>query len=89
MLEVLMIITTVALVGGYFYILMKRRKHQDNPHGWKGYVTPTIFLLAPVLALASYLFEFGGMVTWFILGFAFLSGAYFTKYLPQPEESHS
>ena len=89
MIEWLMIVATVLLVAAYVYIIYKKRKNMTNPHGWKSFVTPTVFILAPVFALLSYIFNFGGAVVWLILGVCFFTGAFFTKYLPLPDEGRS
>lgn len=87
MLKILMFIGTLILVAGYTYLLYKKRKDMENPHGWKSYVTPMVFIIAPVFALLSYIFEFVGIVTWLLLGVGFITASFFTKYMPQPKES--
>lgn len=87
MFETLMVTITITAVISYVYLLYKKRKNLHNGYGWKSYVTPSVFMMAPLAALVSYLFNFGGIVTWLVLGMLFFTGAYFTKYLPQPEES--
>ncbi|WP_226579729.1 hypothetical protein [Halobacillus litoralis] len=89
MLEIFMIAVTVILVPGYVFVLSKKRKDMRNLYGWKGYVTPIVFIFAPVFALVSYLFELGGMVSWFVLSACFFIGAYYTKYLPKPKGNHT
>ncbi len=87
MLKVFMVIVTLLLGAGYTYLLYKKRKNMENPHGWKSYVTPIVFIIAPVFALLSYIFEFGGIVTWLVLGVGFITASFFTKYMPGPKES--
>ncbi|MGR9049588.1 hypothetical protein ACQ4XT_13265 [Halobacillus faecis] len=86
MLEFFMLIITAVLVVGYIYLIYKKRKNLKKEYGWKSYVTPGAFVVAPLVALFSYLFEFGGIITWFTLGICFITGAFFTKYLPEPRE---
>ncbi|SDO67978.1 hypothetical protein [Halobacillus aidingensis] len=86
MLEFFMLTITAVLVAGYIYVIYTKRKKLKKDYGWKSYVTPGAFVVAPLVALFSYLFEFGGMITWFILGICFITGAFFTKYLPEPRE---
>ncbi|MBX0358498.1 hypothetical protein [Halobacillus sp. Nhm2S1] len=86
MLEFFMLMITAVLVAGYIYVIYKKRKNLKGDYGWKSYVTPGAFVVAPIVALGSYLFEFGGIITWFILGICFMTGAFFTKYLPEPKE---
>lgn len=86
MLEFFMLFITAVLVTGYIYLTYKKRKNLKKDYGWKSYVTPGAFVVAPLVALFSYLFEFVSIFTWFILGVCFITGAFFTKYLPEPKE---
>ncbi|CDQ17797.1 hypothetical protein SAMN05192559_102409 [Halobacillus karajensis] len=88
MLELSMIVITGLLVAFYTYFLYKKRKGMENRHGWKSMVTPAVFIIAPIAALVSYLFHLGGMFTWLFLGICFITGAFYTKYLPQTKENH-
>ncbi|SFJ27585.1 hypothetical protein SAMN04487936_101502 [Halobacillus dabanensis] len=87
MLKIFMVIVTVILCVGYTFVLYKKRKDMENPHGWKSYVTPFVFIFAPVFALLSYIFGFVGIVTWLVLGVGFITASFFTKYLPEPKGS--
>ncbi|UOQ42831.1 hypothetical protein MUN89_12755 [Halobacillus salinarum] len=82
MLKVFMIMSTILLEIIAVAIIIKKRQQMQENKGWKSFVTPVCFLLAPVVALIAYLFNAAGTVSWACLLGLFITAAYFTKHLP-------
>lgn len=81
-----MIITTFLAVTLSVFILYKKRRKMENK-GVRSFVTPICFLFMPVVALFAYLFDTVGILSWTGTLILLFVGAYFTKYLPESDNT--
>ncbi|OLS34017.1 hypothetical protein BTR22_19585 [Alkalihalophilus pseudofirmus] len=79
---------TLCVIGGViysvFYIRKKRREHEIT--GWKSLVTSICFISIALISAGANLFGMLGMISWGLIIALLLVGAYYTKYLPIPQE---
>jgi len=83
-LKGLYIILTVAFIFVIPVIIRKRKK--AGASGIKSALTSICFLLMVLINILAYWFNFIGLLSWSISFLLLISGAYFTKYLPVPED---
>lgn len=66
--------------------VMIRKRKQAGITGMKTALTSICFYLIAITNLMAYWFHFLGLVSWTITIILLILGAYFTRYLPTPEE---
>lgn len=66
--------------------VMIRKRKQAGITGMKTALTSLCFYLIAITNLMAYWFHFLGLVSWTITIILLILGAYFTRYLPTPEE---
>lgn len=67
-------------------LVMIRKRKQAGITGMKTALTSICFYLIAITNLMAYWFHFLGLVSWTITIILLILGAYFTRYLPTPEE---
>ncbi len=82
-LNILYIILIVAFIIVIPIIIKKRKK--AGASGMKSALTSICFLLMVLINILAYWFNFMGLLTWSVSFLLFILAAYFTKYLPVPE----
>ncbi|WP_085524329.1 hypothetical protein [Tuberibacillus sp. Marseille-P3662] len=81
-------IITILSIGALLvapYIIHKRRK-KEGVTGFKSLLTSACFFLIAIINILAYWFDVLGATSWFSTMMLLFVGAYFTKYLPPPED---
>ena len=81
---ILSIVLVIALI--FAIIITIRKRKRAGITGLKTALTPICFYLIAVTNLLAYWFGLLGILNWTIMTILLILGAYFTKYLPMPEE---
>jgi len=80
----LYIILTVAFIFLIPVVIKKRKK--AGVTGIKTALPSICFLLIALINILAYWFNFMGLLSWSISFILLILGAYFTKYMPVPED---
>ncbi|MCP3739368.1 hypothetical protein [Rossellomorea sp. BNER] len=78
MLDSILLITYILALACSIVVLY--RKHNKEA-GIKNYLTTICFFLVSIIGFSAYWFDLGGIISWLLVFFFLLLGAYFTKYL--------
>ncbi|WP_102336333.1 hypothetical protein [Salimicrobium jeotgali] len=84
MSSIFSIIMTAALIVSILVVVKKRK--EAGITGMKSAMTSICFYLVAVTNLAAYSFDMSGLVSWSLTVILLITGAYFTKYLPERKE---
>ncbi|WEG17851.1 hypothetical protein PQ478_04985 [Alkalihalophilus pseudofirmus] len=84
-MELLLTLLVISgIIYSVFFIQKKRREHHIT--GWKSLITSVCFISIALINAGANLFGMLGLISWGLTIFLLLMGAYFTKYLPVPQE---
>lgn len=76
-----MLIFSLVLSG----LIVNKKRKKAGITGIKNALTSICFFFVSVTTLFAYWFDFIGLLSWFISVVLLILGAYFTKYMPAPE----
>jgi len=88
MSQTILILSYIALLVMAMIYVFQKRKNMKGDKGVKSFVTPISFFTVSLLAFSTALTGQMGMISAILVVVLLLIGAYYTKYLPKPEQDH-